>query len=91
MVLTKTHTLILCAAGVFIVYNILEKNPHIQHFLAGKIYTYEVSGQQDSDEVYSEQDSFEVSSEQELEESLKIEEENRRYKFGPWEEGKKGD
>ena len=60
MVLTKTHNLILCAAVVFIGYNILEKNPHIQYFLAGKIYTYEVPGEQDSDEEYSEQDSDEV-------------------------------
>ena len=79
MVFTKTHTLLSCAAGVFIIYNFLEKNPHIRHFLAEKIYTYGVCG---------EQNSFEVSSEQELEESLKIEEQNRRNEFGPWEEEK---
>lgn len=79
MVFTKTHTLLSCAAGVFIIYNFLEKNPHIRHFLAEKIYTYG---------VYSEQDSDEVSSEQELEESLMIEEQNRRNEFGPWEEEK---
>ena len=80
MVFTKTHTLLSCAAGVFIIYNIL--NPHIRLFLAEKIYTYRVCGQQDSDEV---------SREQELEESLKKEEENRKSICGPWEESKNGD
>ena len=82
MVFTRTHTLLSCAAGAFIIYNFLEKNPHFRDFLAGKIYTYEVPDELDSDRAYSEK---------ELEESLKIEEENRRYKYGPWEEEKKGD
>jgi len=83
MFFTRTHTLLSCAGGVFIIYSFLKKNSHIRHFLAGKIYTYEVPGQQYSDEVYSEQ---------ELEESLDIEEEeNRKSIYGPWEESKNGD
>ena len=82
MVFTKTHTLLSCAAGVFIIYSFLKKNSHFRDFLAEKVYTYG---------VYSEQDSDEVSNEQELEESLKIEEKNRRNEFGPWEEEKNGD
>lgn len=82
MVFTRTHTLLSCAAGAFIIYSFQKKNSHFRDFLAEKIYTYELPDQQDS---------FELSSEQELEESLKIEEENRRYKYGPWEEEKNGD